>query len=918
MLFRLVKIKAMIAICLLPALVEASSLKNNIPSGFDEFFRNSINEIKLRNLDGSFTDPILLVSNYQTVKLTTVESHSKIRDFLNDNRIDAKYVDEIIQALSDGVSNQSSCRGYITECVLYPEIFEFVFNNRDKELYLFVHPKVLDLGKGPDSISYHSAYSEHSGIVNNVNMYFSSYLDQDTSVSINDQLVAGLPYGYITSNVGTNVGFGNSNKENDLTLYDISYNLDWDDKLIKTGYFQYLPKVNSTDFLSGSSSIMPQTSFFLGSSKNMIVGGSNANKQFNFYSAQSGDVELIRDGRIIYQGNVEQGQNSISYNELPSGRYEVELVLRTGGAPVNQGVYFIFNSIEDSLTQGQFDYLISAGKTSSGNGISTIEYENGQEIESKAFVQGRLSYQLLPRLLIGLGTKVIEDEAAFEVGMQYSLGSFDADIVLNSHVFSDGHFLNTTFSSNWGSLNYEKMNSEGGYLSTYLYNSSSYEKLFWSSNYRFDNGSSLYAVYTLSKDENLEQGERIYDDVLLGYRFGSFSRSSFDITVQTDSDFEEGSFSIMWTLPLSDTVDLISSVMGDKSSANRFSNTLNKADLLESDLINSSLNISNLYDRRQGTVSQTGMITANGIGDKAHFGGSLYANSDGTIGATGTISSTQIFSDELYISSKSASSYLALDIKEKNKNLIDKEVNGFVTVNQDGRNLVKKSTTDSLNIIPLSSYSQYRVNFDAESVGLNNTGDKNAMFFSTPGKVLKFVPQVHKTVSFISGFNNINNNFVSNVECLGDGCISVVQLIDGVYRVTVLEGFDFRLVSDGNECFIPRNEHNVYMNFGKNYCLPTDTDGVFAVNVDGRGYEAIYVGLFTNAELEQSGIIKQLENYSYHIITKPVGQLNAVYIANNRVKMTDLLVNHIDSVEKLKENAKRKYINNIFFPVAKQ
>ncbi|MFA0425774.1 hypothetical protein AB4562_27820, partial [Vibrio sp. 10N.222.54.A1] len=211
MLFRLVKIKAMIAICLLPALVEASSLKNNIPSGFDEFFRNSINEIKLRNLDGSFTDPILLVSNYQTVKLTTVESHSKIRDFLNDNRIDAKYVDEIIQALSDGVSNQSSCRGYITECVLYPEIFEFVFNNRDKELYLFVHPKVLDLGKGPDSISYHSAYSEHSGIVNNVNMYFSSYLDQDTSVSINDQLVAGLPYGYITSNVGTNVGFGNSN-----------------------------------------------------------------------------------------------------------------------------------------------------------------------------------------------------------------------------------------------------------------------------------------------------------------------------------------------------------------------------------------------------------------------------------------------------------------------------------------------------------------------------------------------------------------------------------------------------------------------------------------------------------------------------------------------------------------------------------
>lgn len=918
MLYRTVKIQAIMAILISPILAEANSSLKNIPEGFEDFFSDKATSVKLRNLDGSFSDPMTFIANFKSVKIPVEFDQQQIIDFLQANQIDSVYHGEILSLFRQGFSNQSLCKGYLPECELQPEKYELVYNASTKEIYLFVNQTILDFSNSKNANAYHPALSVHSGVINNVDVYMSAYLDQDTSISVNDQLTVGLPYGYLSSNVGASLSFSESDSQSESTLYDLSYNLDWNDKTLQAGYFQYTPNMNSTSFLSGPNSLTPQLSLTLGSSKNMLIGGHNVGKQLNFYSPQSGNVELIRDGRIIYQGNVIQGQNSINYSELPAGRYEAELMLRIGGEPSSQGVFFIFNNLTDHLAQGDVDYLASVGLASSGNGITHIRYENGDKIESKALIQGRVSYQATPTLMLGIGAKATDDEILLETGFHYNFVPLDTELTVNGHLLEDGYFLNSRISSNWGNLNYEKMDTEGGYLATYLYNPNSYEKLFWTSSYRFGRKSSLYAVYTLMKDEFSDQEERVYDDVTLGYRLDSYNSSSFDITFQTDSDFEEGTVSFTWTLPLSNTVDLSSSLSSDYDSVYQATNSITKEQLFESDSINSSMNLTNIYDRHQDRISQSGMITANTITKNARLGGSLYADSGGTVGASGSLSSSQIFAKDWYVSSRAAQSYVALDIKQQKQQLNDDEVKGFVTVSHDGRNLIKGPTTDLIRVVPLNNYSEYGIRFDAESIGLSNTGDKKAEFYAMPGKVLNVNPNVHRTVSFISGFSDINNKLVDNVECFGDACLSVVQLVDGVYRITVLEGLDFELLSNDTQCFIPKNESTVYMNFGKNYCLPTNYDDMYAVEVEGKGFKAVYVGLFSDKDLAQNRVLDTLKSYNYNIIKKDVGTLKAVYIAHNKVKMDELYAKHFEHVEQLKTLALEKHVNNIVYPVAKR
>ncbi len=900
-----------------PLMAEASeSINNRKPAGFEDFFKVKDTSIRLKNLDGTFTDHIVLSANYQSAKISSddIDSRNKIIEYLINNNVKKEYHEEILSYLESGVSNQSLCQGYISHCQVKPDTYEMVYNNSSREIYFFVNESILDLSHKRVIEDYHSPYDATPGLTNSFDMYFSAYAGEDASLTLNDQATLGLSYGYLTSNFS--LGFS-TEYENQMTTYDLSYNLDWDDKFFKVGYFQYIPAINTTDFLSGANSLAPQTAVVVGSSRNMVVGGHGTQKQLSFYSPQGGDIEVLRDGRIIYQSQVVEGQNTISYSQLPVGRYEVELVLHVGGEKISQGNYFVFNNASDVLAKGEFDYMLSFGQLVSGHGLTEIIDQYGESIEHKVFVQGRLTYQFLPSLMLGAGSMVTAEESSIEAGLQYAFTPFNIDTSLSTQIFEDGQYISGNISSKFGALHYEKLNNEDSYLATYLHNDKSFERLYWTSNYRLNRSSSIYAIYTVSKYEidDYETDETSYDDIVLGYRYSTINNSTFDISFKSDTKLEESSIYFTWTLPLSDSIKLTTSLSADEESVYQISNSLTKDQVFESDDINNYLSLSNSYERSSQDLRQTGMFTANTINSFGRMGGSIYASSDGNFGVSGTLSSTQVFSDENYFSSKSSRSYLILDIEDKNGGSIDQLDKGYITVKRDGQTIMKKMVTDETEIMPLSEYSQYDITFDTQSIDIYNTGDSQAELFAKPGTVKRLSPKVHRTISFISGFNDLNEKTVSDVSCQGDGCISVSEMAQGVYRVTVLEGMDFNLNSGDQTCFIPENNSIAHMNLGRNYCLPTEYDNVYAVVIDGKGYKAAYLGLFDKTNVENNELIKKLESYNYKIVRKDIGPLSAIYIAQNEVKMNELFANYKTYLDRLKSIAQHKYDNNMTYPI---
>lgn len=895
--------------------VQAKS-NESVPQGFDDFFVFKDTPIRLKNLDGSFTEPVLFNANYNTVKSN---NRDLIVKYLNDNGVKEDFYEEIIEIFQKGLVNKSFCQGYIRDCVISPDLYEFLYNFNDKEIYFFVDDKVLNLYSEDSSSEYYSHFNDVPGFANNIDAYFSAFSGQQSTLTINDTATIGLPYGYLSSDISVAVS---SENNDELTTYEFSYNLDVLDKVIRAGYFQYSPEVNSTDFLLGFDSQAPQMSFVLGSSSNMLVGGPSSKRYLAFFSPRAGDVEVQRDGKIIYQSRINEGKNTVSYSDLPKGRYQVEVILRLGGEPISRGNYSIYNNSTDTLNQGDVDYMLSFGQLFPNNAISNdVEVSNND-----IFAQGRISYQIHPSLMIGAGLMKSSQDALLETGIRYSLLSINSDASLSTKLFNDAYYINSGFSSNYGSINYEKLENKGSYLADTLHDDESYERLYLSTNYRFGQGSSVYSTYSYNRklDKKYIYGERTYeeegynyDDLTVGYRFNSINKSTVDISFNTD--FKQNSLFLNWSLPLSDSVDFSSSISGggDEYSITQMTNSISKRQVFDSEFVSNSLQVSSTHDRNNGAFRQSGTFFASVNNNLGIASASTYFSSEGDFGISGNLSSSQILSKGGYMSSRPATSYLVLDIDNKEKWSNEAESDrGYLMVKRDGYLVTKKMINRDQEIIPLSDYENYEVLFDTESVDLYNTGEASVRLFSIPGSIAEIKPNVHKKVSFIIAFNDLNEESVKGVACKGKGCISVNGITDGIYRVTVLEGLDFSLVSEGYKCFIPDKDNIVHLNLGRNYCLPTEYTDIHNIEIEGKGYQATYIGIFGKEIADKHMIINQLEGYGYKIIKKDIGKsMRAVYVAQNQTMMNSLFVNHYEQLEQLKANALKNSSSNIKYPI---
>ncbi|WP_081090274.1 TcfC E-set like domain-containing protein [Vibrio coralliirubri] len=912
--FRL-KITTMAILVLMP-FYSYSSYSQNILEGFEELFELKESTVRMRNLDGSLTSPIPFLTSFNTLKLDSNNKKAieQVSDYLNDNTVSAEYQQKIIDQLMVGIQDQSDCLGKLDECELFPETFEIVHNYNDQEVYVFVSPQILSYSNLDEELVYHSSLSQHNGLINSFDLYVSEYQEQDSIVSLNNETTLGLPYGYLKTDFNAN------NSDNGSELYEAAYHLDVDSYSMKAGHFEFEPEVNSTDFLNNTARVA-QNSITVGTSKKLLVGGHNNDKVLSFYAPTSGGVQVSRDGRLIFQDNVPEGQNSIPYSKLPSGRYEVVLEVTSGGQVINTQTYQVYNTKSDSLTKGEVDFVASAGMFS-GSYYDFMEH-GIQNIEDDVFGKVLANYQLSRSLQIGLSGLVTDSGTMYTVGGAYNLIDWDLSTEAVYSQFEDASHLNANIGIPYLSLSYESLDNKlGDPIASYMYGYADYSRLSLNSSYSFRGGQSVYAVYSLNNDKQLDNlgnsDEQEQQFISVGYSTPTVLDSRVNINVDYSEATDDTSINLLWSVPLSDTVETIVGLTSDSDDINQFKTTVRRNQLIDSDSFNTSLEVSNTYARQQDDMYQDAVLATSGTTRYARMNASAHTSTNGTNGINAGLSSTQIVTtDGVYITDKAATSYTLVDIHQSQNTEQALDEKGYFTLKKEGQNNSKFIVYNDETIVPLESYSQYRANFDSESVDLYNSGDSNVSVFTHPGTVASIEPRVSRNVSFVSAFNDISEQPITEVECHGEGCIEVNEMADGVYRITVLEGMNFELSAKESQCLLPYEFTSTnQMNFGQNYCLPIAQDKrIDLIDADER-LQAMYLGAYeSSADLTKA--LKKLESHGYRIIQKEVGSFKAIYIAHESINMAETIAFHKRDIDQLKLLAKRLYRTNaITYPVA--
>ncbi|MFV8458623.1 TcfC E-set like domain-containing protein [Vibrio owensii] len=841
--------------------------------------------------------------------------------YLEANKINDVYRREITQKLTNGVNDESQCIGKIEDCELYPETYELVQNYNEQEVYLFVSPSILELSSQSERREYHAAKSESNGLINSFDLYFSSYENSDSTVSLNDEVTLGLPYGYFKSD------FNLTNSEQGSELYEAAYHLDADAYALKVGHFEHDPDVNSTDYLNNTAR-MTQNSVTFGSSEKLLFGGKSSNKVLSFYVPSTGYVEVYRDDRIIYQANFSAGQQTIAYTDLPTGRYEARVDVSVNGQVVNTQLFQVYNSTNDTLEEGGLDYTVSAGLLAE----SYFDYEdtNIDAIDDDAYGKALINYQATSNLQLGAGTLITDSGNMFSVGGNFSLLSTDLALEGVYNQFDEASHTNVNLGLRYFSVSYDKLDNEkGDPLATHMYGYSDYSRWSVNSYYNMGQGRSIYAIYTrneetlLSNTSGLSDIEREDNIITVGYTTPTILDSTLNVNFDyTDYD-DNKSISLLWSVPLSDTMEASVSTYGELGSLEQFRTSVRKNDLVDTDAFNTSLEVANTYNRNQEDMYQDVTVTADGSTDYARMNGLAYASTrDSNKGVNLGLSSTQIITTEgVHVTNQRSDAYTLIDIEDvriDEENEAEVRERGYVTLDKNGKSNSKFIVYENERVVPLRSYYEYDTNFDSESVNLYNSGESKKTVYSHPGTVSYLSPKISRVVSFVTSFNDISDQPINEVTCSGEGCLEVNEMTEGVYRVTVLEGLSFELSSAQQQCLLPYEFTSTsQLNFGQNYCLPiAENNEVQQIEIEEEILSVIFLGAYENSVPLESSVDK-LQSLGYRVIQKDVGKYKAVYIAHNTSNMVDMLASHKKEIESIKLLAKRLYkADSISYPVA--
>ncbi|MFS1917977.1 TcfC E-set like domain-containing protein [Vibrio sp. 10N.286.46.E10] len=768
-----------------------------IPKEFKHFYDFEENKIMLfLPNDSNFES--LGYSNYYGVN--NIEDEQSLRVAILNSGIKEKFVDEVISAITAG-KNIENDGGVRTD-----------FSFEKKTMNVKVPAEYLDEGRR--ELRYTSLEPDTQALIVG-NHLFASYYGQDSSATLNSDLTMGLGNGYVSSDFTLS---GASNQEASLDSNAIFYEHNINSIAFRVGYDAYgVEKNNSTSNLDYSNT---KDNYYISvsSSDNLFISDDEQSKKVYFDIKGSGTVDVLRDGRTIYTQSFLKGQHSISYKHLPRGNYNVELVIRADGYSEERIVRRINNNISQTSHNG-YDYNVTAREST----YDTGEYGDQSSEESLVYGDASFTQSLFhDSLMLGVSTQSDGEDFGFGALANYASDWLDASAYYNE--IDDGHFYNGSLSVVGLSFDYQNYNgskknrvSDISPLLKAIYGAQSFDQTtisyslpilssslsFYGSRVRYDSlgANSGFESQNLAINYNT----MIFRNLQLNLGFSRSLNDNFNQAVDIDDIY-----SISMTIPLGDNHTTYSSGIDSSSrTGQRLVNSLayDKEDIALLDGVDTSGNaaINNYIDGPQSEVSLNGRINMS----NNTFNSSAYANISNNSNTNLSInadSTSVITKDGIYQTKENSKSYIIVESEARGGNTNKDEEDFGVLDTQINSGYHTSIPIDSkTRIVGLNDFSTYNFQVDSEISGYKsskNNHDTRSKMFTYPGTVHKVSNKVEPIVTFLSYFEDFNNNPLNDVKCIGDGCVSVGRVGDGIYSISLIKDKPFKVASSGEFCFV--------------------------------------------------------------------------------------------------------------------
>ncbi|EJM7853910.1 CS1-pili formation C-terminal domain-containing protein [Vibrio parahaemolyticus] len=345
-------------------------------------------------------------------------------------------------------------------------------------------------------------------------------------------------------------------------------------------------------------------------------------------------------------------------------------------------------------------------------------------------------------------------------------------------------------------------------------------------------------IDSLNSSLSISYSKNIYKNWIMNLSYVSnYSRQKQSYY---EFDMDEDLWGISLSIPLSEDFTATTYLENSSMGGTRSINTLEKSDMYKSE----SLKVNGAINSNLTKGSSNVSMSMNGSYDDRNINDDFYINTDsnGNVVANSSLNSTFITmldDGESYMDAEPGYAYLVVESNADTKD------NGLVDIKKDMRTTKTLSLNASREVIPVDEFSTYQYDVDYGSSGYSNKGDSRKVDFTYPGTVTKIKNDLRKIVSFITYFQDFNNDSLNNIKCKGDGCVDISRVGDGIYSVSVFENSDYKIVSNGEYCFVEDQNENYFSGISK--CFPTIYEDDSGLQMVSSGFgdkdeKIIYLG----------------------------------------------------------------------------
>ncbi|HIF9079025.1 TPA: TcfC E-set like domain-containing protein [Photobacterium damselae] len=841
------------------------------PLEFADFFEERLETVDVVIAGGHRSLPVKADVTYETFRLQDKRSERKqLLAFLKEQKLTHAASQTIIASLLKGINANPSCEGQLALCVPkdMPNQAEFVYDFDANVLKIFVSPEML--ASKSDKPEYHSALRANNALVNWSDAYVYLSPEGDNTFNWTNNAVLGLPVGYLS------LESQYIHSERDLDIYRAVYNIEKGQHRGIIGYQDQTPTtLNTTDFL-GYGANYTGFNATLGTSQNLLKGNAQAQQRIYFYAPQTAQLEIYQGQRLLISRTVAPGQQSIGYDELPSGVYTATIILKQGSTELLKEQQQIVNTPQFSLSIGDWDYRTELGLLDNND-------ESHFSTKDRHYGRAAASYRVSESVLLATGATTNIDTTEWQLGgfwaiggaanLQYTLGLFDSG---DRYQFAQLNVAPFSFS-----VRDVATSETSPALTQLLYGENAYTQ--WSLGVSASLlGGTGFVSYFKYQDNN-QRAASDSDNVSL-----TWSRMLFGGTVSINSTYSRYgnnqnslNTNLTWSHKLGDSVTGRAGLYFDKDglSYNQNSLTYTQNDLRGVDSISATAGVKlSTRGESEGELSSS----AYGHTSAFNYNGYGYVNTNGERSLSGNLSGTQILSAQGgALTHQRGKSFIELAPTLPK----DKTVQLQYDVIKNGDYWYRdKLNANSVKMLDVSPYSEVdiKLNAEAENVDIKNNQYQH---FVMPGMYYQLNSELIPLESQLFVFNDLFGKPITSLRCLGDGCENVEELSDdGVYRLNYRSQKPFKLISDKRLCVY--NPEQLGQNYIQGYCLPGLDNQEDKIPFEQRPLQSrpgdvqnalLYIGKFESSQ-EAHHIIEQLKTVGLPSKSVTLGDAQYVYV----------------------------------------